>query len=273
MFKLHVFEYFAKKETPWKRFKINFEEREEGGRKEVLITFPCGAFFCLLIALLEKAESFGHSWDRGQRFIWCVGQRMVQLGELPFVLALPYQSSSFSMMTALAAKHRLGGQHFFECCCKLKERKQKKQRHGLDLSNPPLLSSPHITSIENSTPGYLKMNNIFQWSTRKMDMCWTRYKFQSRFLQKMFITVPVYFPLPSVDLSPGIQRDFWVSDSNKAIGICNSSRGKHWTQVLCFLVKGCTLDCRLVASYHSWSVGDLLIHQLCLRAWIWLLFK
>lgn len=80
----------------------------------------------------------------------------------------------------------------------------------------------------------------------------------------MFVTVPVYFPLPSVDLSPGIQRDFWVSDSNKAIGTCNSSSGKHWTQVLCFLVKGCTLDCRLVASYHSWSVGDLLIHQLCL---------
>lgn len=52
-----VFEYFARKETPWKRFKINFEEREGGGRKQVLITTcPCGAFFCLLMELLERAE-------------------------------------------------------------------------------------------------------------------------------------------------------------------------------------------------------------------------
>lgn len=52
-----VFEYSARKEAPWKRFKINFEEREEGGRKQVLITtFPGGAFFCLLMELLEKTE-------------------------------------------------------------------------------------------------------------------------------------------------------------------------------------------------------------------------
>lgn len=45
-------------------------------------------------------------------------------------------------------------------------------------------------------------------------------------MKNVYNNVPVYFPLPSEDRSRGIQRDFRVRDSNKAIGICNSSRGK-----------------------------------------------
>jgi len=40
-------------------------------------------------------------------------------------------------------------------------------------------------------------------------------------------------------MSHGIKKDLRVSGSTKAMGICSSSRGKHWTQLLRFLEKAC----------------------------------
>lgn len=85
----------------------------------LITTFPCGAFFYLLMELLEKAEKF-EQWGRGQRDLVCGTKDGVTV-----VIAICACSaipiiSNFQRFS----KHWLGGKHFFKYCYKLKEKKK-----------------------------------------------------------------------------------------------------------------------------------------------------